>query len=751
MSDIDAKSDVDLTNCDTEPIHISGAVQPHAYFCAFLPDTHRICAVSENLAGVVGASPGDLIGRPATAIMVPAAAESVAAALGRQGDATSFEAKLGDGEDYWAHSYWTDDVLAIDLEPLGSGAATDTAVRRVTAEISRLRLSDDIEELIGAFADAAQSVLGFDRTMVYRFDGAFNGTVVAERSSDHAPGSFLGLTFPHSDIPAPARALFIRNRVRSIRRADYEVAEIVPALNPLTGAAFDLSDSTIRSVSPIHIEYLRNIDVKASFSISLIVDNQLWGLIACHHFQSERYVPPAVRASCILMCEAFSVRLSEINAKRRAARLTGKLRRINELQDRDIADKTLDQTAFLAAAGTEVLSILDADGVAIQMADFSTNLGLLPSDSRIEQVRSAARAALKTEPRAVLATDTIQSLDLDPAEDCAGILFFALPGGQGDILAVRREEPQPISWAGDPDKKVFADPETKRLHPRRSFELFRELRRGRSAPWPAETADIVPDLANMIYKILVRKAFEKKLENLVEALTESNTELERFAHVASHDLREPLRMIAGFNKLIADRCGESLNDDGQEYVRLTVDAATRMQQLIDDLLAYARLGQEGERVGVVDVDKIMSDVLENIGEAIADSRAEVTYGALPRVVGNDIRLTRLLQNLVGNGIKYQPPDRDPKVHVSAERDGADWVFSVRDNGMGIAEEYQAQIFEPFKRLHGKQEFSGTGIGLAICRKIVDGYGGRLWVASSVPGEGSVFKFTIPVRDEADLA
>lgn len=751
MSDIDAKTDVDLTNCDTEPIHISGAVQPHAYFCAFLPDSHRICAVSENLAEVVGADPGDLIGRPAAAIMVPAAAESVSAVLGRQGDATSFDAKLGDGEDYWAHSYWTDDVLAIDLEPLGSGLAVDAAVRRVTADISRLRLSDDIEELINAFADAAHSILGFDRTMVYQFDKEFNGTVVAERTSEQAPGSFMGLTFPHSDIPAQARALFIRNRVRSIRRADYEKAEIVPATNPLSGAPFDLSDSTIRSVSPIHIEYLRNIDVRASFSISLIVDNHLWGLIACHHFQSERYVPPAVRASCILMCEAFSVRLSELHAKRRAARLTDKLRAINELYDQDVAEKALDQDAFLEAAGESILSILDADGAAVRMADCSASFGALPSDTFVNQLRAAARPAQKTGPRGVLATDNLESVNLDAVADCAGILYFALPGGQGDLLAVRKEEPRPISWAGDPHNKVFADPETKRLHPRRSFELFREMRHGRSASWPAETADIVPDLANTIYKILARKAFDKQLEDLVEALSESNTELERFAYIASHDLREPLRMIAGFNKLIDDRYRENLDDEGREYVQLSMDAATRMQQLIDDLLAYARLGQEGERVEVVDVGKIMGHVRENIGEAIADSRAEITCGTLPGVVGNRVRLTRLLQNLVGNAIKYQPPDRDPKVHISAERDGTDWVFSVRDNGIGIAEEYRAQIFDPFKRLHGSQEFSGTGIGLAICRKIVDGHGGRIWVASSVPGEGSVFKFTIPAREETQSA
>lgn len=240
-----------------------------------------------------------------------------------------------------------------------------------------------------------------------------------------------------------------------------------------------------------------------------------------------------------------------------------------------------------------------------------------------------------------------------------------------------------------------------------------------------------------------QKEAEIKLEGLINQLTATNAELERFAYVASHDLREPLRMVTSFTTLIAQRYNDKLDDDGRKFIRFIVDGADRMLELIEDLLEYARLGQEAEQIEAVDINRLMELVLENLSESINEVHAEVTYDALPVVKGNAIRLTRLLQNLVGNALKYQEAGCTPKVHVSAELKGGEWVFSVADNGIGISEPYQQQIFQPFKRLHGKKDYSGTGIGLAICKKIVEGHEGRIWVESEL-GKGSCFKFSIPI-------
>lgn len=231
-----------------------------------------------------------------------------------------------------------------------------------------------------------------------------------------------------------------------------------------------------------------------------------------------------------------------------------------------------------------------------------------------------------------------------------------------------------------------------------------------------------------------------------QEILRSNIELERFAYVASHDLQEPLRMVTNFTGLLEQDYSDSLDDTAKQYISFAANSARRMQDLVNDLLEYARIGQEAENFKDVDTNKIMALVEENLKDSLDSSGAKITYGDLPVVYANPIRLMRVLQNLVGNGIKYQEHGVKSNVHIDAEDDEGAWKFSIKDNGIGMKPEYCEQIFEPFKRLHGKNDYSGTGMGLAICRKIIEGFGGKVW-AESAPGEGSTFFFTIVMRDQ----
>jgi PAS domain S-box-containing protein len=232
------------------------------------------------------------------------------------------------------------------------------------------------------------------------------------------------------------------------------------------------------------------------------------------------------------------------------------------------------------------------------------------------------------------------------------------------------------------------------------------------------------------------------------ALARSNRELEQFAYIASHDLQEPLRMVGSYTQLLEQRYAAQLDDDAREFLRYAREGATRMRELIDALLSYSRIDSRAQPYRPVPMDQVLTVALTNLKASIEAANATVTRTALPTVDGDPLQLGQVLQNLIGNAIKFRGPN-PPHIWVSAERRGPVWQFSVRDDGIGILPEYQDRIFIIFQRLHSREEYPGTGIGLAVCKKVIERHGGRLWVESTgAPGQGSSFYFTVPVERAA---
>jgi signal transduction histidine kinase len=271
---------------------------------------------------------------------------------------------------------------------------------------------------------------------------------------------------------------------------------------------------------------------------------------------------------------------------------------------------------------------------------------------------------------------------------------------------------------------------------------------------PPELATVADDVDGMRRKIAadlaeVREARERiewvngQLQTQAEELMRSNRDLEQFAYVASHDLQEPLRKVASFCQLLQRRYAGQLDERADQYIAFAVDGAQRMQRLINDLLAFSRIGRMTSGFTDVDLEAVMADVAGQTESARKYANGEVTWSDLPTVLGEQTLLTTLLANLVSNSIKFRHPDRPPKVHISAERVGDEWEISCRDNGIGVEQEFADKVFVIFQRLHAKDSYPGTGIGLAIAKKIVEYHSGRIWVAPDVD-EGTVIRFTLPV-------
>ena len=255
----------------------------------------------------------------------------------------------------------------------------------------------------------------------------------------------------------------------------------------------------------------------------------------------------------------------------------------------------------------------------------------------------------------------------------------------------------------------------------------------------------VRHMSGIMVDVSERKRAEQVLAEQTEELARSNAELEQFAYVASHDLQEPLRMVSSYMQLIERRYKQRLDKDAEEFIAFAVEGATRMQRLICDLLAYSRLGTRGMEPVPIDAGDALATALQNLKLTIAESCAVVSSIDLPTVMADPVQLTQLFQNLIGNAIKFRG-DKQVEVQIGAKRVGDEWRFWIRDNGMGIAPEYFERVFLIFQRLHNRTRYSGTGIGLAICKKIVERHGGRIWVESSA-GCGATFFFSIPLRGQ----
>ena len=266
---------------------------------------------------------------------------------------------------------------------------------------------------------------------------------------------------------------------------------------------------------------------------------------------------------------------------------------------------------------------------------------------------------------------------------------------------------------------------------------------------PRDIADLAADVESMRQRIVdelssLREAHEQ-LDAQARELARSNAELEQFAYVASHDLQEPLRKVASFCQLLEQRYKGQLDERADQYIEFAVDGAKRMQQLINDLLAFSRVGRESGPTQPIDLGDAARHALANLDTAVAESSARFEIGPLPTVRGEAPLLTILFQNLIGNALKFRG-ERPPLIQVGAERDGDVWTVAVTDDGIGIDAEYAERVFVIFQRLHGRDEYAGTGIGLAMCRKIVDHHGGRIWLDTDVES-GTTFRFTLPALEE----
>lgn len=725
--------------CAREAIHIPGSIQPHGFLLVVDGTSHAVIAASAN-AGMHLRMPGCVIGAKLADIL-PQAQPVLALDANEPPDGPATYGRVDlDGRTYEMLAHSNGRFIVVELEETDAEAAgsLDTLYPQIRRFVSESRSHSTLEELNAAAARIVRALTGFDRVLVYRFDEHWNGTVIAEDGNGKLP-SYMDLRFPAADIPAQARELYRLNRLRIIPDVAYEPVPLLPA----EAGPMDLSYSALRSVSPVHLEYMRNMGTPASMSISLVEGNRLWGLISCHN-ATPRRVPAHVRTACDFLGQVVAL---QIGASLRSEETAQRVAR-HAIEARLLSAMALSSqySQGLSESPEDLLALTDAAGAAVVTNDLLEMVGETPGE---DAIRDLVAWLFRTQSHdEVFSTDSLaEIMPRAQAYAAKGSGVAAISISQlhpSYVLWFRPEQVQTVRWGGDPRKTT--DPRQERLNPRTSFEMWKETVHRRSAPWTPAQLAAAASLRNAIVGIVMRKAEE--MAGLTEELRRSNRELEAFSYSISHDLRAPFRHIVGFAELLKESSAFGDDKRAGRYVDTIIDSALSAGRLVDDLLGFSQMGRSKLVPVRVDMNRLVGEVLRMQKSETGDRRVDFTVEDLPTVDGDPIFLRAVWQNLVGNAVKYTRGTDPSHITIGAQAGEDEDIFFIRDDGVGFDMEYVDKLFGVFQRLHRIEDYEGSGIGLANVRRIVDRHGGRTW-AEGTPGKGATFYFSLPRLTEGD--
>lgn len=715
---------LELARCAEEPIGTPGAIQPHGRLLVLEASTARLVAYSANW----------LESERARAACDAWARDWVGAVPAEGGHG------LGvyhiDGNDHEAIAHRSGPLLMVEFERASAAQGMEAPIYSLARQfLPSLQGADTLRGVTDLAAREIKRLTGFGRCLVYRFDSEGHGEVLSE-VRESAYDAYVDHRFPASDVPEQARALYRRNQIRLIPDAHYVPVPLVCVDTRWQAADIDLTCTGLRSVSPVHLEYMRNMGTRASMSVSIVVAGRLWGLISCHD-HAPRVLSLQCRAACEHLGRLLALQIEAKEAGEEAARRL-ELRRL-----------TLDIVSHMAESDATLRRLLDhpepllrmmrAHGAAVVRDDQCWTVGTTPDERAILALSDWARHA-----RSEVAHDECLAESHADARSyrhqAAGVLAISISQVHRHlILWFRPEYVRTIHWAGDPRKGVESS--DGRLHPRRSFATWKEEVAGRALPWRAAEIAAALELRQALIGIVLRRAEE--MAAVAGELGRVNKELEAFSYTVSHDLRAPMRHISGYVDLVLEMEGAHLSARAHRYLSHVKEASLYAGQLVDALLNFSRLGRSTLERTMVDVDTLVSDLIEETVRQEGSRRIEWQVARpLQRLWADPILLQVALRNLLGNAVKYTRK-RDPaRISVRSIEDGEGVGLSVADNGVGFQMKYASKLFGVFQRLHQAEEFEGTGIGLANVRRIVERHGGSVR-AHGEPDRGATFAFVLP--------
>ncbi|MBD8543161.1 GAF domain-containing protein [Oxalobacteraceae sp. CFBP 8761] len=752
---------VSLSNCDDEPVQTPGCIQAHGLLLALSPDDLIVRQASENWPQRTGLAMEQVLDQPLAAVIGPQAVQCIVQAMRTEVlernalyvlTAPLPHAPCRDiAMDFSVHQ--ADGVLIVEIEPAsrpGDTVVTDSDYySMVKTTLVRLKSASSLSAFCDIAANEVRRTTGLDRVMIYRFHRDETGEVIADAHRSDL-NSWLGLRYPASDIPVPARAIFKRIGVRPLPDVDGALMEIVPLLNPVTGRPLDMTYCALRGASVMYTDYLRNMGVAATLTMPILRDGRLWGLIACHHY-APIVLPYTLRAAAEFLGQVTSLEIASAEGREHLEYRLKLEAAHHAVLGQALADGNY---AALTHGAPSLLDGIDAGGVAVSENGHWSMAGATPDAQQLTALAAwlTLHSARLADGGTVIALDDLGRAYPEGGDAlgcCSGLLAFPISQrSQGDwVIWFRPEQLQTYRWGGNPYEAGKATGEHgTRLTPRQSFAVWQEEVRGRAEPWKPVEIEAAKNLRLLMLDVVVARA--EQLAALNTDLVRSNDELDAFAYVAGHDLKEPLRGIHKYAHFLLEetKAGRPLDAHGRERIDAMLRLTVRMDSLLDALLHFSRVGRLSLARQPIALGDVVAEATDMLGASLLGRDIDVQIPRpLPTISCDRIRVREVFANLISNAAKYNDKlQRRIEIGYLDPADGADAVstFYVRDNGIGIDAKHSERVFMMFKRLHTRDAYGGgSGAGLAIVKKLVEQHNGHSWFTSEV-GVGTTFYFTL---------
>lgn len=751
IRDIVNRDIVNLSNCEQEPIHIPGSIQPHGFLLGVSVSDFTIEYCSANTKEFIELSHNEVLGKYFEQVFGEVVHRNFKAYLNQlsKGRLSPLELVVRD-KSFLCTIHLSNNVFVIDAEPVVNIDALPDAYEQTQQFLHYMEQTSSLQQLCDSVARGTREITGYDRVMIYRFDENYNGEVFAESKGEEFE-PFLGLFYPHTDIPTQARELYMRNIIRLISDINYTPVPIY-TLDDGSNKNLDLSLSILRSTSPIHVEYLQNMGVGATLTISLIHNNRLWGLIACHHY-SAKNLPHSLRVAAQLQGHFITSQIDvrqnneEYEVARRANIALEKLLSTNFDNYNSISKIVEDEN---------VLRLCNASGICVSVNGILYKGGKTPTDKDIELLIEKLTENFRSTGFNTSHLSNNFSETENICDTAAGIIYFSLNVINNDcVIWFRGETLTEINWGGDPNKAIIKD--EKGLHPRNSFKLYKEKVKCKSKPWLQPELNAAANFSYDLQKqisLLVLTAEEEKYRMLSLELKESNSELENINWISTHDLQEPLRKIQVMASRILEEPEDGLSEETLSWISKMNNSAGRMQTLLKDILTYTRIKEPGQAFELINLDELVHSVLLEMEDLVNEKKAIINIQSLPPVFGIPFLIRQLFINLITNALKFSDPNKQQLIDIKAQKsmrqdDATDSTqytqISVSDQGLGFDQKYADSIFRIFSRLHTAPQFEGSGVGLALCKKIMQMHHGHINAVGKA-GQGAGFNLFFPLRN-----